>query len=105
MLSYYKVAVVAFFMLTASAMAMTGAKIQPITSTQTVSNGLLEAEIKALTALKQVEKAISSDLKQKLMGEEECAPSGHICSGFGPPEQCCSGACVPHPMLRIFVCA
>nr|P84781.1 RecName: Full=Trypsin inhibitor 3; AltName: Full=SOTI III; AltName: Full=Trypsin inhibitor III [Spinacia oleracea]4AOR_D Chain D, TRYPSIN INHIBITOR 3 [Spinacia oleracea]4AOR_E Chain E, TRYPSIN INHIBITOR 3 [Spinacia oleracea]4AOR_F Chain F, TRYPSIN INHIBITOR 3 [Spinacia oleracea] len=36
--------------------------------------------------------------------EDKCSPSGAICSGFGPPEQCCSGACVPHPILRIFVC-
>nr|4AOQ_D Chain D, TRYPSIN INHIBITOR 3 [Spinacia oleracea]4AOQ_E Chain E, TRYPSIN INHIBITOR 3 [Spinacia oleracea]4AOQ_F Chain F, TRYPSIN INHIBITOR 3 [Spinacia oleracea] len=36
--------------------------------------------------------------------EDKCSPSGAICSGAGPPEQCCSGACVPHPILRIFVC-
>ncbi|KMT10496.1 hypothetical protein BVRB_5g116200 [Beta vulgaris subsp. vulgaris] len=105
MSSYFKLAVVAFFVLTASAMAMPDAKIQPVTRRAKVGEGLLQAEIKALIELKQVEKAMISDLRHKMMGaNDHCTPSGTICSPEAP-EQCCSNSCVPHQWFKIFVCA
>ncbi|CAO2837871.1 unnamed protein product [Amaranthus hypochondriacus] len=36
----------------------------------------------------------------------ECYSSGHICSDpDGYSQECCSGSCVPHSRLKIFVCA
>ncbi|XP_010678678.2 uncharacterized protein LOC109133524 [Beta vulgaris subsp. vulgaris] len=105
-MSYFKLAVIAFFLFAASAMAMPDAKIQSVTRKEKVGEGLLQAEIKALMELKQVEKAMISNLRQKMMGaDDHCAPSGTICAPNGPEEYCCSHSCVPHPILRIFVCA
>ncbi|XP_021724055.1 uncharacterized protein LOC110691436 [Chenopodium quinoa] len=109
MLGYSKFAVFAFLMLTAS--AVIDAKFQPIirstTSTPKImSQELLEAEVKALASLREAEQAIALNLKQKLHENRlGCSPSGSICSGGGPPDQCCSGACIPHPIKRIFYCA
>nr|P84778.1 RecName: Full=Trypsin inhibitor 1; AltName: Full=MJTI I; AltName: Full=Trypsin inhibitor I [Mirabilis jalapa] len=36
--------------------------------------------------------------------DEECAKTDQICPP-NAPNYCCSGSCVPHPRLRIFVCA
>ncbi|XP_048501681.1 uncharacterized protein LOC104894195 [Beta vulgaris subsp. vulgaris] len=105
-MSYFKLAVIAFFLFAASAMAMPDAKIQSVTRREKVGEGLLQAEIKALIELKQVEKAMISGLRLKMMGaNDDCAPSGNACFPNGPEEYCCSGSCVPHPMVKIFVCA
>ncbi|XP_021718952.1 uncharacterized protein LOC110686657 [Chenopodium quinoa] len=107
MLGYSKFAVFAFLMLTAS--AVIDAKFQPIirssTTPKIMTQELLEAEVKALASLREAEQAIALNLKQKLYTNGlDCFPLGSICSGFGPPDQCCSGACVPHPIKRIFYC-
>uniref|UniRef100_A0A803L8P5 Ubiquitin-like protease family profile domain-containing protein n=1 Tax=Chenopodium quinoa TaxID=63459 RepID=A0A803L8P5_CHEQI len=84
MKGYFNLAIILCLMLTASAMTYKNKKI--------FGNGLLEAEIQALEALKEVEKLMGAE-------DEYCIPSGKICASSGPPEQCCSGACVPHPRL------
>ncbi|KNA13658.1 hypothetical protein SOVF_114660 [Spinacia oleracea] len=105
-MGFSKFAVFALFMLAAS--AVIDAKYEARTTASIMTEQLLEAEVKALASLREVERGFAnSKLKQNLMmrtTEDKCSPSGAICSGFGPPEQCCSGACVPHPILRIFVC-
>ncbi|KNA13657.1 hypothetical protein SOVF_114650 [Spinacia oleracea] len=105
-MSFSKFAVFALFMLATS--GVIDAKYQPRSSGSIMTEELLEAEVKALASLREVERAvIASKLKQNLMmrtTEDNCIKSGTICSGFGPPEQCCSGACVPHPIIKMFVC-
>ncbi|KNA12060.1 hypothetical protein SOVF_129340 [Spinacia oleracea] len=88
-----------------AASAVIDAKYEARTTASIMTEELLKAEVKAMSSLREVERAVASKLKQNvMMTEDKCSPSGNICSGFGPPEQCCSGACVPHPILRIFVC-
>lgn len=88
------------------------AKLDPTNIMQITKEELMRAEIKAMMEMKGVEKKVNLNEKsleflQKLMmpKDYDCTPSGGICSGGGPPEECCSGSCVPHPILRIFVCA
>ncbi|KNA12326.1 hypothetical protein SOVF_126960 [Spinacia oleracea] len=112
MLGPLKLAILAFLMLTASV----DAKLLPRSTTK-ITKEELSAEIEAMMEFKEVENnSVNSifgneknnvKLYRKLMQSQdsECSPSGRVCSGGGPPQQCCSGACVPHPRLKVFVCA
>uniref|UniRef100_A0A803LUE2 Trypsin inhibitor domain-containing protein n=1 Tax=Chenopodium quinoa TaxID=63459 RepID=A0A803LUE2_CHEQI len=66
-----------------------------------------EFDEKGVYSIYEDEKSLDSSQQLIMMPKDDydCMPSGDVCSGDGPPEQCCSGACVPHPTLRVFVCA
>uniref|UniRef100_A0A803LUE3 Myb-like domain-containing protein n=1 Tax=Chenopodium quinoa TaxID=63459 RepID=A0A803LUE3_CHEQI len=76
------------------------AKLQPTSIIEGVDE-------KGVYSIYEDEKSLDSSQQLIMMPKDDydCMPSGDVCSGDGPPEQCCSGACVPHPTLRVFVCA
>ncbi|KNA13659.1 hypothetical protein SOVF_114670 [Spinacia oleracea] len=100
-MGFSKFAVFALLMLAAS--GVIDAKYQPITTGPIMSEELLKAEVKALASLREIERSvIASKLMQKLIRtEDKCSPPGAAC---GRSEDCCSGACVPHPFMFIIVC-
>ncbi|CAO2818271.1 unnamed protein product [Amaranthus hypochondriacus] len=107
MLAYSKFALLAFLMLTVASAAVIDTRIEAVTSSKRMSQAAqlrLEGEMRALASLKNMERALSSNLKKGFMGVEvDCFPSGAPCAGLD--EQCCSGSCIPHPRgFFIFVC-
>ncbi|KAH9614376.1 hypothetical protein KSS87_016478 [Heliosperma pusillum] len=77
MWGYYKLVVIAFLLLTASALA----NADKITTIEANSGELM---------------------KELIATKESCLPSNHACTG--PPQECCSKTCVVKNIYKLFVC-